>query len=54
MKKMWYANKFKTVRWKWVESIEPPEFVHVVTREMLSKSNIYAQVTVRMHSKQVF
>jgi len=50
--KMWFANKFKTVRWKWVEALEPTQVVHVVTREMLSKSNIYAQITVRMHSKQ--
>ncbi len=50
---MWLNMKFKTIRWKWVEPIEAPKVVHLVTREMLKKSNIYAQITVRIHSKQV-
>lgn len=45
--------KFKTIRWKWIESLEQPVVQHVVTREMLSKSDIFAQVTVRLHSRQV-
>lgn len=50
---MWFQNRYKTIRWKWIEEIEPPEIVHAVTRELESKRNIYGQVTVRMHSKQV-
>lgn len=45
--------KFKTVRWKWLESLEEPIVKHIVTREMLNASTLYAQVTVRLHSKQV-
>jgi large subunit ribosomal protein L45 len=45
--------KFKTLRWKWVESLEEPVVKHIVTREMLNASTLYAQVTVRFHSKQV-
>lgn len=45
--------KFKTVRWKWLESLEEPVVKHIVTREMLNAATLYAQVTVRLHSKQV-
>ena len=43
----------KSIRWNFVESLEPPRVVHVRTTEMLSKENIYAQVTVRFLTKQV-
>ena len=45
--------KFKTIRWKWIESLEPTSVVNLVTRQMLSDKDLYAQVTLRMHSKQV-
>lgn len=45
--------RFKTIRWKWIESIEEPVVLHMVTQEMITKSELFAQVTVRMHSKQV-
>lgn len=51
--KMWMNMKFKTVRWKWLESLEEPVVKHIVTREMLNASTLYAQVTVRLHSKQL-
>lgn len=51
--KMWTNMKYKTIRWKWIEGIEEPKVVNIVTREMMSKSNIFAQVTVRFHSKQI-
>lgn len=50
---MWPAIKFKTLKWKWVESLEPPEVKHIVTTQAISESNIFAQVTVRIHSRQV-
>lgn len=43
----------KTVRWQFVKSVEPPRVVHVRTTEMLSKQNLYAQVTVRLHTQQI-
>ncbi|KAK7092580.1 hypothetical protein V1264_008303 [Littorina saxatilis] len=43
----------KTIRWQFVQSIESPRTVHVRTTEMLSKDNLYAQVTVRLHTQQI-
>ena len=43
----------KSFRWKFIETVEPPRVVHVRTTEMLSKDNLYGQVTVRLHTKQV-
>ncbi len=47
------GNRYKTIRWKFLESIEKPRVVHIRCTELLNKSNLYGQVTVRMHSKQV-
>ncbi|XP_022623391.1 39S ribosomal protein L45, mitochondrial isoform X2 [Seriola dumerili] len=46
------GNRFKTIRWRFVESLEPPRVVHARCPDMVSKGNLYGQVTVRMHSKQ--
>ncbi|XP_014663330.1 PREDICTED: probable 39S ribosomal protein L45, mitochondrial [Priapulus caudatus] len=43
----------KTIRWKWIESLEPPTVTHVRQTDIITKENIYGQVTVRMHSKQM-
>lgn len=47
------GNRYKTIRWRFVESLEPPRVVHARCPDMVSKGNLYGQVTVRMHSKQV-
>ncbi|KAG7232637.1 hypothetical protein INR49_008280 [Caranx melampygus] len=47
------GNRFKTIRWSFIESLEPPKVVHARCPDMVSKGNLYGQVTVRMHSKQV-
>ncbi|XP_074117420.1 large ribosomal subunit protein mL45 [Sminthopsis crassicaudata] len=44
--------KFKTVRWSFVESLEPPRVVHVRCPNMVNEGNSYGQVTVRMHTRQ--
>ncbi|XP_077170612.1 large ribosomal subunit protein mL45 [Paroedura picta] len=46
------GNRYKTIRWSFVESLEPPRVVHVRCNSMVSKSNFYGQVTVRMHTRQ--
>uniref|UniRef100_A0A3Q3RBE6 Large ribosomal subunit protein mL45 n=1 Tax=Monopterus albus TaxID=43700 RepID=A0A3Q3RBE6_MONAL len=46
------GNRYKTIHWTFVESLEPPRVVHARCPEMVSKGNLYGQVTVRMHSKQ--
>lgn len=42
----------KTLRWSFVGSIEPPRVVHVRVTDMMSKENLYAQVTVRLFTQQ--
>ena len=35
------------------ETVEPARVVHIRTEEILSSDNLFAQVTVRLHTKQV-
>ncbi|KAI3353530.1 hypothetical protein L3Q82_020048 [Scortum barcoo] len=46
------GNRYKTIHWRFLESLEPPKVVHARCPDMISKGNLYGQVTVRMHSKQ--
>lgn len=46
------GNRYKTLRWRFIESLEPPRVVHARCPDMVSKGNLYGQVTVRMHSRQ--
>ena len=45
--------KYKTVRWGFVESLEPAQVVHVRCSGLVNQSNMYGQVTVRLHTRQV-
>ncbi|XP_005990130.1 39S ribosomal protein L45, mitochondrial [Latimeria chalumnae] len=47
------GNRYKTIHWKFVESLEPPRVVHIRCPDMMNKGNLYGQVTVRMHTKQM-
>ncbi|CAK1545412.1 unnamed protein product [Leptosia nina] len=42
----------KTIRWKFLESLEPPRVVHARCTDVISKENIFAQLTVRFHTRQ--
>ncbi|XP_077020721.1 large ribosomal subunit protein mL45 isoform X1 [Tamandua tetradactyla] len=44
--------KYKTVRWCFVESLEPPQVVQVRCSSLVNQGNMYGQVTVRMHTRQ--
>ncbi|KAM6163179.1 large ribosomal subunit protein mL45 isoform 1-T1 [Rhynchocyon petersi] len=44
--------KYKTVRWSFVESLEPPQVVQARCSSMVNQGNMYGQVTVRMHTRQ--
>lgn len=44
--------RYKTIRWKLLETIEKPQVVHMRCTDMINKGNIYGQVTVRLHTKQ--
>ncbi|KAK3106241.1 hypothetical protein FSP39_015861 [Pinctada imbricata] len=50
---MTHGMEKKTLRWKFVESVEPPRLVQARTMEAILKKNYYAQVTVRFHTKQI-
>ncbi|NWS92179.1 RM45 protein, partial [Toxostoma redivivum] len=47
------GNRYKTIRWRFVESLEPPRVVHVRCEGVMNRGNLYGQVTVRMHSRQI-
>ncbi|NXL11281.1 RM45 protein, partial [Mesembrinibis cayennensis] len=47
------GNRYKTIRWSFVESLEPPRVVHVRCDSIVSRGNLYGQVTVRMHTRQI-
>ncbi len=50
---MWNPLKYKTLKWELVEYIDSPKISHLTTREMTSKTEVFAQITVRFHTKQV-
>ncbi|TGZ52408.1 hypothetical protein CRM22_010628 [Opisthorchis felineus] len=45
--------QFRTLRWQFVASLEPPRVVHIRAQELMSRENLYGQVTVRFHSQQI-
>lgn len=47
-----HQTKNVTIRWKFLGSIEAPRVVHARQTHVISKENIFAQLTVRMHSQQ--
>ncbi|KAH9524303.1 39S ribosomal protein L45, mitochondrial [Bulinus truncatus] len=50
---MVHGLEHKTMIWSIVETVEPPKVVHIRTEEMITDDNIFAQVTVRLHTKQI-
>ncbi|KAK7081154.1 39S ribosomal protein L45, mitochondrial [Halocaridina rubra] len=45
-------SKNKTIRWQFIKSVEPASVVHARTTEVITKENIFAQITVRLHTQQ--
>ncbi|KAK7864654.1 hypothetical protein R5R35_012423 [Gryllus longicercus] len=45
--------KNTTIHWKFIQSLEPPRVVHARCTDIITKDNIFAQLTVRFHSQQV-
>merc|ERR1719333_1466156 len=45
------ANR-KTIRWNFIKSLEPPRVVHARHAEIITKENMFGQVTVRFHTQQ--
>ncbi|XP_057657830.1 probable 39S ribosomal protein L45, mitochondrial [Diorhabda carinulata] len=42
----------KTIRWKFIKDIELPRVVQARCTEVITKENIFAQITVRFHTQQ--
>lgn len=42
----------KTIRWKFIKSLEQPYVIHARTTDVITKDNIFGQVTVRFHTQQ--
>jgi len=49
---MIHMIKRKTIRWNFIKSLEPARVVHARHAEIVSKDNIFGQVTVRFHTQQ--
>ncbi|CAG9568366.1 unnamed protein product [Danaus chrysippus] len=47
-----HNSHMKTIHWRYLESLEPPRVVHARCTDVVSKENIFAQITVRFHSRQ--
>jgi len=45
--------KCKTIHWKFLESVEPPRVVHARCTDVITKENIFGQVTCRFFTKQL-
>ena len=50
---MTWKLDMKSYRWDYIETLEAPRVVHIRLTELMNKDDVYAQVTVRFHSKQV-
>lgn len=50
---MMYNIKFKKINWQFLKSLEPPRVVHARCTDVISKDNIFGQITVRLHTQQV-
>lgn len=49
---MLHYTTSKTLRWKFLKSLEPPRVVQVRCTDLITKANVFAQVTVRFHTQQ--
>jgi hypothetical protein len=51
--KIWKNMKFKTMKWEFIETIEPSRIVNIVSKALSKNSTKFVQATVRFHTKQV-
>lgn len=49
---MMHNAKCTTIRWKLLQSLEPPRVVHARQTNLVTQENIFAQITVRLHTQQ--
>jgi len=48
-----FQNPGKTLYWKFVQEIDRPRIVHARVASIFEKDNLFAQVTVRLHTEQI-
>lgn len=50
-----HNSSMKTIRWKFIESLEPPRIVHARCTDVVSKENIFGQVqSIKILSRNFF
>ncbi|XP_046749606.1 probable 39S ribosomal protein L45, mitochondrial [Diprion similis] len=50
---MMYNMQHKTIHWKFIQSLEPCRVVQARCTEIITKDNVFGQLTVRFHTQQV-
>ncbi|XP_011503837.1 PREDICTED: probable 39S ribosomal protein L45, mitochondrial [Ceratosolen solmsi marchali] len=50
---LFYNLENKTIIWKFIKSLEPARVVHSRCTNLLTDDNIFAQITVRLHTEQI-
>ena len=48
-----YFSPDQNLHWRYVSTVTRPKVVHVRANPVETKTNLFAQITVRIHSKQV-
>ncbi|XP_076039577.1 mitochondrial ribosomal protein L45 isoform X2 [Oratosquilla oratoria] len=43
----------KTIHWQFLKSLEPPRLMHARSTHVVTKENVFAQITVRFHTQQL-
>lgn len=50
---MMFNTKGRSIYWEFLKSLEAPQVVQVRCQDIISKGNVFAQVTVRFHTQQI-
>ena len=50
---MTYQTERKTIRWTYIGQNERPEVIQMRTQSMIDKENMFAQITVRLNTRQI-
>lgn len=50
---MMHNSHDKTIRWTFLKSLESPRVVHARCTDIVTKENLFGQVTVRFHTQQI-
>jgi large subunit ribosomal protein L45 len=50
---MTFKTDLKTIKWQFISSLEKPIVSHIRTLDVITKNNLFAQMTVRLHTRQI-